>query len=436
LRRLVRASLTVGLSLFSSACLTIDPLYPLPDVCQKFNEVALADLTAFDPKAVFEDVGVVKVMHGSGTAQLPSGKRIIKVEHAVSIPTYANQATVFLNGWRLNYLGGDQHVAEVAALITNIKLDQRNKRLTWNALGELRDNDFKEGYKFAYSYTVIAWNDVAIDLVVDHRDCSADTDFPHNAFVSLSNGTTALSAFSAFGQPPGMPPNRPVAVLPRGFGFFWPDHHILQIAYNLDHSEIFAEKDKRYVKNHKGQTLADTRVGAPAPLPTPASRVDGGFVSWDTFVIFKDNAGRRDYVFTELISALGGNDIALVQPPFAILPREDQGGGALAGGVQRQDFVIENIPFGIAIPMLTGWELAYLTDDQHVKDVGVWIEDWTYSASPTGGTLRYTLGSILADDDNWPPHVIRHRVTVLGIRALGGAGVKGAPGGVPPSAPR
>jgi hypothetical protein len=94
--------------------------------------------------------------------------------------------------------------------------------------------------------------------------------------------------------------------------------------------------------------------------------------------------------------------------------------------VQRQAFVIENVPFAIAVPVLTGWELSYLTDDQHVKDVGVWIEDWSYTPSPTGGTLRYTLGSILADDDDWPPHVIRHRVTVLGIRALGGGA-----GGVP-----
>ena len=148
--------------------------------------------------------------------------------------------------------------------------------------------------------------------------------------------------------------------------------------------------------------------------------MNGGFVSWDTFVIYKDNAGQRDYLFTELVSAFGGTDAALIQPPFAILPREDQGGGALAGGVQQQDFVIENVPFGMAIPMLTGWELSYLTDDQHVKDVGVWIEDWSYTTSPTGGTLRYRLASILADDDNWPPHVIRHRVTLLGIRALGG----------------
>ena len=425
MRRSVAAPLIV-LSLLSSACLTINPNYQIPDVCQDLNNLPLTSLTAAPPTVTLEQAGVVQIMHGSGTAQLPSGKHVIKVEDGVSIPSYATQATVFLNGWRLNYLGGDQHVADVGALITNITLDQRNKRLTWNAFGELRDNDFKEGYRFEYRYTVIAWNDAAINLVVDHRDCSGDTDFPHNAFLSLSNGTTALSAFSAVGQPPGMPPNRPVAVLPRGFGFSWPDHHILQIAYNLDHSEIFAEKDKRYVTNHKGQTLGNTRVGAPAPLPTPASRVDGGFVSWDTLVIYKDNAGQRDYVFTELISALGGTDVGLIQPPFAILPREGEGGGALTGGVQRQAFVIENVPFAIAIPVLTGWELSYLTDDQHVKDVGVWIEDWSYTPSPTGGTLRYTLGSILADDDDWPPHVIRHRVTVLGIRALGGGA-----GGVP-----
>jgi len=429
LNRLVLISITVVLSILSSACLKINPNYKLPDFCADFAAIPPTALTAPDPNdpafptVGFEEVGVIKVMHGFGSGQLPAGgKRIIKLEHGVTIPGYANQATVFLNGWRLSYLGGDQNVADVGTLLTTINLDQRTKRLTWIAAGELRDNDFKEGYRFTYHYTVIAWNNVALNLVADHRDCAADTDFPHNVSLSLSNGTTALSSFSSFRQPLGIAPNHPVAVLPRGFGFYWPDRKILQIGYNLDHTEVFAEKDKRYVKNHKGQTFAQTRIGVPAPLPTPASRVDSGFVSWDTYAIYKDNARQRDYIFVEMTSALGGSDVGLVQAPFSILPKEDEGGGAVAGGVERRQYVIENIPFGIAIPMLTAWELYYLVSNQKVKDVGIWLEEWTYTPGPSGGTLRYTLGSILADDDNWPPHVSRHRVTVLGIRPVSGQG--------------
>jgi hypothetical protein len=424
LKRLVLMSVTILLSTVSSACLKINPNYAIPDICAKFAEVPFTPVIAPDPndptfpKTGFEEVGVIKVMHGFGTAQLTSGKRLIKVEQGVTVPNYANQATVFLNGWRLNYLGGDQNVGQVGTLITAINLDQRTKRLTWTAAGQLSDNDFKEGYKFTYHYTAIAWNNVALNMVADHRDCAADTDFPHNAFISFSNGTTAMSSFSSFRQPLGIAPNDPVAVLPRGFAFDWPDRKLLQIAYSLDHTEVFAEKDKRYVKNHKGQTLAQTRIGVPAPLPTVASRVDSGFVSWDTHVIYKDNVRQRDYVFVELTSALGGSDVGLVQPPFSILPKEDESAGTLAGGVQVRPFEIENIPYAIAIPMLTGWELAYVTTNQKVKDVGIWLDEWTYTPGPSGGKLTYVVGSILGDDDNQPPHVTRHRLSLLGLRPL------------------
>ncbi len=61
-RNLLRLlSLTIGSSLFLSACLTIDPLFPIPDVCQQFHDLPLTDLTAPDPKAVLEEVGVIKV---------------------------------------------------------------------------------------------------------------------------------------------------------------------------------------------------------------------------------------------------------------------------------------------------------------------------------------------------------------------------------------
>jgi len=119
-----------------------------------------------------------------------------------------------------------------------------------------------------------------------------------------------------------------------------------------------------------------------------------------------------------MVSALGGNDVGVLQPPFSILPIKGAGGGSLAGGVQTKEYVIENIPFQYAIPMLTGWELGYLTDDQHVKDVGVWIGDWSYELGV--GKLHYTLSSIRADNDKLPGHYDRHKVTVLGIRPVAG----------------
>src|SRR5262249_53713195 len=157
--------------------------------------------------------------------------------------------------------------------------------------------------------------------------------------------------------------------------------------------------------------------GAFAPLPDPASRVDSGFVSWDTSVILKDNDSRRDYEFLELVSLLGGHDVGVIQPPFAFLPRDPQGGAQLGGGVTTRNVVVENIPFAYAIPMLTGWELHSYGTDIHVKDLGVWIEDWSYAytAGDPGGTMTYTVGSVLGDNDYLPSHDFSHRVTILGI---------------------
>ena len=418
-------------TLLLAACAVINPNYVLPNICKEFDDTPLTPLSTplpndpTNPKLIFETPGQIKVMHGYGSAKLESGKRIIKVAQGVAIPTYANHATVFLNGWNLSYLGGDQHVLALGALITKIKLDRRGTALTWNAAGVLRDDDFKEGYTFTYYFTVIAWNDAALNLSVDQGSpdnfCNANTDLPDKSFVAMNNGTTALSSFGVFSQEPAFPPSKPVAVLPRGFAYYWwdGDHHLLQLGYNLDHSEIFGEKGRIYDnnKNHV-RTAGDIMTGIPAPLPTPASRVDSGFVSWNTYAIFKDNDSRRDYVFSELASTIGGKDIGIVQPPFSILPKEGEGGNWLPGGVTTEQFVIENIPFEYAVPVLTGWELHYATDDQHVQEVGIWIDDWSFTA----GTLSYKLSSILRDDDYTPPHFARHKVMILGIRPAVSAG--------------
>jgi len=91
--------------------------------------------------------------------------------------------------------------------------------------------------------------------------------------------------------------------------------------------------------------------------------------------------------------------------------------------------------------MLTGWDVQYLCSDEHVKDVGVWIDDWSYQppSGASGGTLQYTLSSTLADNDSTRAHFVSDRVTVLGLRAAtGGRNVTGGKGvkGIKPPSPR
>jgi hypothetical protein len=403
-----------------------DPNFP----CDEYKKIPLTPLTSQTSHPVFETPGTIIAIHGSGGATHNAGNSAgaIKVEQSLPIPAYADQAAVILNGWKLDYVGDDHHVLALGNAITEIRVDPKAHTVTWDALGLIRDNDGK-GYNWTYQFTVVAWNDLNLNAFVDqgainsqNLDCSGGQ-LPDNYFYASNSGTSsALSCFFSFLQNSVFASSKAVAVLPRGFGFVWndSDHNLFQIAYNMEHSEILAQ-NRKY--NKQAQQV-------PAPLPNPpASHVDSGFVSWSPYAIFEDNDTRRDYTFVELVSGLGGNDVGVIQPPFSILPDSADapflGIFSNCGEVGGQptttnDFVIENVPYQFAIPMLTGWQLEYLCDDKHVKDVGVWIDEWSYQppAGGSGGILRYKLSSILADNDSTRAHTSSHKVTVLGLRPV------------------
>jgi hypothetical protein len=81
-----------------------------------------------------------------------------------------------------------------------------------------------------------------------------------------------------------------------------------------------------------------------------------------------------------------------------------------------------------AIPMLTGWDLAYTCNDRHVKEVGIWIDQWSYQppALGVGGTLRLTLSYILRGGSAAHYRAL-HNVGVLGLRPV--PGIRGPAGG-------
>jgi hypothetical protein len=124
------------------------------------------------------------------------------------------------------------------------------------------------------------------------------------------------------------------------------------------------------------------------------------------------------------VSGLGGDDVGVIQPPFSVLPHEDVGFfGACSEegtktGVQTEEFEIDNVPFEYAIPMLTGWDLQYACDDEHVAEMGIGIDIWAYDKN--AGKINYTLSSILRDRNSRPGFGHRHKVTVLGIKRVAG----------------
>jgi hypothetical protein len=259
---------------------------------------------------------------------------------------------------------------------------------------------------------------------VNHDDadnvCKANTGGSDNFYFSRDLGTTALSSYHSFLQDSAFMATT-AAVVRRGFGFVWreyPDRHLLHTAYNLDHGERFAAYGRLYRKAHDEVS---------APIPDSTSVVDAGFLSWNTYSVLKDNALTRDYIFGELVSAVGGEDVAFLQPPFSVLPGEDANadfGEAVVcqqsnETVRTEEVVVANVPFDYAIPILAGWELAYACDDEHVREIGVSIDAWSYQkeAGAGSGVLRYTITSVLGDRDGDPGHVRSHKVAILGIRS-------------------
>lgn len=411
LRSLQRTFLAIALSIILAAC-TFD-VSGIPGLVQFPEDTPVTELTSGERVLVLEEPGSLAVFHGYGCAESdkPGKEDFIRVQESMDIPDYATTATVFLNGWQLQYLNGDNNVNGLGTGIVNIKLT--NSGLSWEAGGVLSDKNFDNGYGWCYYYTILAWNETLIDARPDH----GGTDQDHVFENYQDNSWTALKLLPGLIHNVDFVTGEQIAVLPRGFGFTWDfskDHNLLQLAYNLDYSETFIEYGKEYLGSEE-----------PALMGT-ASYVDSGFVSWETKTVFKDDS-IRDYYAGEVVSALGGHDVGIVHPPFSLLPHDDIPNSCLGSAISEttEEYVIKNVPFEYAVPMLTGWDVAYVCGDENVKEVGVWIPKFEYEKLPGEpvGTLRYEVSSVLRDEDGKPGHTFKHRVSILGLQSTAGEGM-------------
>lgn len=420
--KLLLAAISLLLAFLLDACgFSVAPSQIL---CQLRESAVPVTPTASSQTKVLESPGTLVVYHGSACAvSKKSGREdVVTVRHSFTLPGYATQATVLLNGWNLRYLGDDQHVAALGTLIDSIHIEKNN--LTWQVTSAIADEDFEESYQSCYRYTIIAWNPGAINLIVDNHDgtsCYKPATQEGNFYTAYSDDnnspTTSLSSFASFLLNKDFASSKAVAILPRGFAFNWDasngsfeDHHIKQISYNRGHSEVFVENKKLYRKS--------TSYVVPS-FSGAVSQVGTGYVSWETSVIFKDDDTRRRYGFGEMVSGLTGTDLGIIEPPFSVLPLSGADGATSSGGVRTAKFTVTNIPYNYAIPVLSGWDLGYLTSDNHVREGGIWIDNIHYDKTPTAltGTLTYELSAVLRDNDNWPDFFSRHKVTVLGFQA-------------------
>jgi hypothetical protein len=374
--------------------------------------------------AAFEDPNVLLIEQDkicTRSDQSGTETRVV-VEGEKILPAYATAATVFHNGWELRYLGKDHHVAQIQSEIFRIR--KEGNVLRWGATGHIRDKNFDDGYEWCYHYVVVAWNQAVIDAI-------PQDEVPTLSLAFSAQRETALVSAAAFKGDLRFVGKATATALPEGFLFDWggdnfleafpklgdvdqEDHHLLQVAYSMGPSALYIEFGKTY----------DTAF-APA-IPTAASRVDDGFVSWESHAIFKDNSGKRKFLFMDRFSGLAGNSVGVVYPPFSIHPVEDAGAftGCITGfaDVKTTEHVIENIPFQYAWPVLSGWNLSFECEDQHVTQLGIFLHDISYAA----GVLRYKVSSILRDKNSDPGFGNGHQVFVLGFNRITGGSPTGA----------
>ena len=396
---LVLAGLTTSACDFSpSGYLNPDDLLPFRD------DTVPVSPTSAQNSLIYQSPGLIAVFHGETCAE---GDQVrVRVQESLPLPKDLDRGTVIANGWNLRYLDSDHHVKGMGTGIGGIVVSPG--MLQWEAAGVLADDDFNDGYAWCYTYTAVAWNSRQLLAEVDHGDMGhafRDREWTTGTALLPVPGYLENKAFAGLEE---------VAVLPRGFAAIWAgtnDHHLLQFAYKNDGGEVYIEGKKKYGNNTEPSTL---------------NAIGTGFVSWETTGFMKDNDLQRDQFFMELVTGLGGRDVGVLNLPFTLAPREDNswldGCSSIGpfGEVTEIENTVESVPFQFAIPVLTGWDLAYSCGDEHVEEIGAWIPKWEWQpgTSPGGGTLKYTVSSILRDKDGAPHFHSRTQIKILGFRPI------------------
>lgn len=390
-----------------SAC-TFEPPTAIPLPIDP-GDVPLAPLIDAKSALMLDDPGAMQVHHGSGCAETAATDRptLLRVRQSQAIPNSLDHAMVLLNGWRLNYLDGDHEVLGLGTGILAINrrsLDDAEHLLEWEAYGALFDQNGDDSYRWCYYFTVVAWDGDSYRASVAQRDSLV---FQEQPPLNPGRWTTALAVQPAYVDLDAVLGSRRenVTVLPRGFAFVWreaDDHNLLQLAYDLAPGDRYAAAGKRY--------------HAPAPALAGSDRA-AGYWSWESKTIFKDNALRRDYYTGEIVSVIAGPGTRSVHPPFTPVPQEDRQNCVSLGEAMSEARVVEDVPFDVTIPVLTGWDLSYVCDDEHVAEIGVWLDGFTYAPGerPRHGRLEYLVRYRLKDEDGGNANRFRHRMSLLGF---------------------
>ncbi len=412
--------LSAGLLVAATGCFHDWSTY----VCEPLLNAPLSEPTSTEEHEVVNDLGRMFIVEGQecGQSDRPGKEDYVHIGHRSKLPTWADQATVIFNGWRTEYIhGNDKPVAAVGGVIADVF--KSSSTLSWSVAGVLRDSEFTEGYSFCYGYTVLAWSTAAIDATAMERSVDPNACLPILHLRADDNPMSVIATFSRSASFPHLLlEGRTAVVIPRGVGLGERDSKIQEIGYQLGEARPYVEPNRHYFP-------------AVAPVPPTADNeivlTDHGdlgsdAVTWESEGYLRDD-DRRSYGFGDATALVVGSDVKFVGMPFTLVfdhaPANIFGPLLEGGGSGRDDdFTITNVPFEYAVPVLAGWRLRYPQGDENVQKIGIRLHDVHYDRTGAGqlGTLHYKIDSILRDEGGDEAYSARAAVAVLGFNAHGG----------------
>lgn len=295
------------------------------------------------------------------------------------LPSYADEAAVFLNGLSVSYQKKDHHIKLVGAKLENIA--KSGSALVWDSGIDLSDRNGDDGVDACLYYTGVAWNsdvyDASIDTSYEMRRSGSTETVPSLNWPANNFGTNTYRNFAA---------------LPTGYIFIADDgdRHLLQFAYSLIHP-----------------TFAN-----------PTNTVE-------VVSILKDNDAGSDVLSLADIDVLHGSGISVLLDEFRPTSINHCTGiesGCISGppGFEDPEYVdfpsirdsaIDDFSADVVIPVLSGFNLRF-GSDKHVKHLRAYLHNINYDREFT--RLNYQVVTGLTDKSD-RRFATDHSVTFVGL---------------------
>jgi hypothetical protein len=350
-------------------------------------------------------------------------KVVMKVPGSFVLPKQYSKAIVYLNGWKLGFNDKqEQQVAGIGVVMgpKDLTFQGNLSKLDWDVYAGIVGEDLP-GYDFRYWYTVIAWDDSIIkDAFIKEESPSGIL----NEFAHFNDNKASILPVPRYLYDAAFENRGSVSLLPRGFAFAWGDetfsepewNYLLQLGYHLGPSERYIYENGGYKPKPNIYRGATSRRGA--------DFVDMGYASWESTALFKHNDDPDEFLFADFVAAVQAKQFSVLEPHFALRPHTEQGepGTGIIGGPGAMEteerVVVKNVPFHFAVPVLKGWDLHFDYDNEQVKTIGVWIDNFSYEREGgRNGTLTYTWHAVL-DDEEQEGSSHQAYVSILGINDI------------------